>query len=591
MQSHCGRYVMVFNGEIYNHRALRQELEADGDAPQWRGESDSETLLALFSAVGISGALDRLVGMFAVAVFDRKEKTLSLTRDRMGEKPLYFGWVDGGFAFASELKAISTVPGFHGRIDRAGLGHFVRYGFVPAPNCIWQDLYKLEAGCLLTLSLEATKAAPAAVPSAPMSEPDFAIQRYWDVRDAMRAGAGNSVSDKREAQALLHAQLRDTVQLQAQADVPVGAFLSGGCDSSLICALLQESLPGAIDTFTLGFDEARLDESPYARAVAQHLGTRHHEMMVTARDAQDVIPDLPSIYDEPFADSSQIPTFLVCKMARRNVTVSLSGDGGDELFGGYDRYDQAAALWPKLTKLPVPARKALGKVLAMGLHAPGLGKMDMRQRGRLEKLGAILSEARTLDDLYEQVMRIWPAKGPAAPLPHDVRTDWSGVDLDDPVTSMMLADQRLFLPDDIMVKVDRAAMAVSLETRAPLLDHRLVELAWRFPSEWKAGAGQSKDLLREILYEYVPRDYFDRPKAGFSIPVGTYLRGPLRDWAEALLAEERLAENFYPVPIRRRWAEHLSGARDWTQSLWAICMFEAWRESATAAGNASPALN
>lgn len=609
MVSACGRYVLALNGEIYNHLDLRAALAAAGVAPAWRGHGDTETLLAAIAAWGLEATLPRAEGMFALALWDRQARTLSLARDRCGEKPLFYGWVGQGagraFAFASELKALRAWPGFANPVCREALAQYLRFLYVPTPRSIYRDLYKLEPGHLLRVTGGAARGERAAVRKT----------AYWSLAAAVTAARRQPLTDEVTALAALEATLAQAVGRQAVADVPVGAFLSGGVDSATLVALLQRQARRPVLTFTVGFDAAGFDESPQARAVARHLGTEHHELRVTAPEARQVIPSLPRLYDEPFADSSQIPTFLVCQAARRRVTVALSGDAGDELFGGYNRYLWGPRLWRRLAWLPPPARRALGRALAAlpvaawdALGAP-LNTLLPGARGltrlgdKAHKLAARLGAARDLDSLYASLVTEWPEPGllvhgagdgsgrealglagegaraggvddlacPPSAMPPDLA----------PVERMMWLDTLTYLTDDLLCKVDRAAMATSLETRVPFLDPRVVELAWRLPLGMKIRDQQGKWALRQILYRHVPRALIERPKAGFAIPVGAWLRGPLRDWAEALLAEERLAGEGYlwPAPVRQAWREHLSGRRDWTQRLWAVLMFQAWLEA------------
>ena len=616
MASSGGRFVMAFNGEIYNHLELRRELAGmDCHASlamtgqRWRGHSDTETLLAGFECWGIEATLQRAVGMFALAVWDGAEGALTLARDRMGEKPLYYGWAGQGsgraLVFGSELKALRAYPGFDAPVCRQALAQYMRFMAVPAPRSIYQGIYKLEPGCLLTLR----GAPPAQAPAQPLrpgqSHGGVSLRRWWALADAVVRGAQDPIADEAEALRQLQATLGEAVRQQSLADVPLGAFLSGGVDSSTIVALMQQQAQAAgrppVKTFTIGFDEAGFDESPHARAVAQHLGTEHFETRATAAMAQAVIPTLPAMYDEPFADSSQIPTHLVCRAAREQVTVALSGDAGDELFGGYNRYFWGPRIWAKLAWLPYPARQALGAAisampiagwdaLSRPVNALRPGSQGVAQAGdKAHKLAARLRGVRNMDDLYLSLVSEW--QDPAQVV--------RGVDgalvveppslLDDPVPAtglaesplrMMYRDSMTYLPDDILCKVDRAAMATSLETRVPFLDHRVAELAWQLPLGMKIRGDEGKWALRQVLYQHVPRELIERPKAGFAMPVGQWLRGPLRPWAEGLLNEARLQQEgyFYPAPIRQKWAEHLAGQRDHTASLWAVLMFQAWLE-------------
>lgn len=600
MHSASGRYVMVFNGEVYNHLEMREELdyraprhERVGGVP-WRGYSDTETLLAAFECWGIEVTLQRCVGMFAIALWDRQTRVLTLARDRFGEKPLYYGWVGYGeeraFVFGSELKALKAYPGFDAPVCRQALAQYLRFMYVPAPRSIYEGIYKLEPGCLLTVEGR----PPAEAPTKPLrpgqSHSSLALKRWWSLADAVEAGARNPVTEEAEALRLLEEQLNQSVSMQSLADVPLGAFLSGGVDSSTIVALMQRQSTRPVKTFTIGFDEVGFDESPHAMAVARHLGTEHHEMRVTAQMAQDLIPRLPQMYDEPFADSSQIPTHLVCQAARQHVTVALSGDAGDELFGGYNRHFWGPRLWSRLGRWPYPARQVLsltlGALPAQGWNALARPLGMVRPGEKLHKLARALKHTHSVDDLYRNLVSEW--EDPAALVLGEggAQVNEPCSLLDDPLPAsgtgsnallMMYNDAMSYLPDDILCKVDRAAMACSLETRVPFLDHRVVDLAWRLPLHMKVRGSEGKWALRQVLYKYVPRELIERPKAGFAIPIGRWLRGPLRDWAEALLAEPRLQEGYlHPGPIRQAWAEHLAGRRDHTAKLWAVLMFQAW---------------
>lgn len=606
MASAGGRFVMAFNGEIYNHMDIRLELQALGAAPAWRGHSDTETLLAGFEHWGVEVTLNRAVGMFAFALWDVAERVLHLARDRFGEKPLYYGWTGSGpgraFVFGSELKALRAFPGFANRVCRQALAQYMRFMYVPAPRSIYQGIYKLEPGCLLRIDGTAPLVAPTQVLRPPAVYENFTLRRWWSLSDVAQTGARNPIKDTTEALQMLEQRLADAVRLQSLADVPLGAFLSGGVDSSTIVALMQQQANRPVKTFTVGFEEAGFDESPHARAVAEHLGTDHTELFVTSIEAQNVIGQLPAMYDEPFADSSQIPTHLVCRAARQQVTVALSGDAGDELFGGYNRYFWGPRIWSRLAWLPKDVRQMLGVAISAlpmsGWNAVSKPVNTLLHGGRgvtrigdkAHKLATLLRNVRNMDDLYLSLVSEWqdpaqvvcgddgglvsePSSLLADPLPKALVADSQ--------LSMMYQDSMTYLPDDILCKVDRAAMAVSLETRVPFLDHRVVELAWQLPLGLKIHDGQGKWALRQVLYKHVPRELIDRPKAGFGIPVGLWLRGPLRAWAESLLDEKRLKSEgyFHPAPIRQKWTEHLAGKRDHTASLWAVLMFQAWLES------------
>jgi asparagine synthase (glutamine-hydrolysing) len=582
MHSADGRYVIVFNGEIYNHLALRERLRAEHVAPPWRGHADTETLLACFAAWGVERTVQASVGMFAFALWDRQQRTLTLVRDRMGEKPLYYGWQGDTLLFGSELKALKAHAAFRADIDRGALALLLRHDCVPAPHTIYRGVAKLRPGHLLRISADTPREAQP-VP-------------YWRYNDAVSAGLREPlIATDAAATDALEAQLGASVDAQMLSDVPLGAFLSGGIDSSTIVVLMQARSARPVKTFTIGFDENGYDEAVHAKAVARHLGTEHTELYVQPEDALAVIPQLPGIFCEPFGDSSQIPTFLISQLTRRAVTVALSGDGGDELFGGYNRYLGARTTWEKAQRLPPPARRAA----AAALHAVAPATWDrwfqrigplLPKRWQLATPGdkaQKLADVLTLSSGQAYFLNLasqWqdPARVvlgaqepptlltmPDAWPPTDNLAQW-----------MMAMDAQTYLPDDILVKVDRAAMANSLETRVPMLDHRVVELAWRLPLQQKIRDGQGKWLLRQVLYRHVPRELIERPKMGFGIPLDSWLRGPLRDWAEALLDESRLRHEgyFQPDAIRKKWTEHLSGRRNWQHQLWTVLMFQAWLE-------------
>ncbi|HEX8692864.1 MAG TPA: asparagine synthase (glutamine-hydrolyzing) [Longimicrobium sp.] len=577
MRSACGRWVLTYNGEIYDHADLRRELEGRGRA--FRGRSDTEVLVEAVAEWGLRGALERCNGMFALAAWDRRNRVLYLARDRAGEKPLYYGWSGGVFLFGSELRALAAHPAFRGEVDREALARYLRHKCVPAPLSIWRGVRKLPAGALL------------AVKGTGEARPEV----YWDAAALAEAAARDPFrGSEDEALAALDALLGDAVGMRMEADVPLGAFLSGGIDSSLVVALMQARSTRPVRTFTIGFHEGFYDEAVHARAVARHLGTDHTELYVTPRDALDVIPRLPDVYDEPFADPSQIPTVLVAELARRHVTVALSGDGGDELFGGYEHYRWAHRAWRSVGWLPRPARSGLARALSAvpaaawnRLLAPGgeARRVGRRTLGeRVHQLAAVLPSPgarEVLDWLVSDWRDGAAAAVPGAPPAADLRTGpWPH--LHDARERMMLRDFALGLADDMLVKMDRAAMAVALEGRMPLLDPRVAEFAWRLPVGMKVRGREGKRVLRRLLYRYVPRALVDRPKMGFCTPVDEWLRGPLRDWAEALLDERRLsAEGFFdPAPVRRRWSEHLSGERDRRFDLWSVLMFQTWLERA-----------
>ena len=591
MASSDDRYVVTFNGEIYNHLDLRRELDgASGARRNWRGHSDSETLVEAIAAWGVRGAIERCVGMFGVAVWDKRTRRLHLMRDRFGEKPLYYGWVGGDFVYGSELKSFRAHPRFDNPISRQALGLLASRTYIPAPHSIFQRIFKLEPGCILSID-----AAGARAPLSRAPEPDgpagpVRIERYWRYRDVVAAGLREPFTDERDALEQLGAVLGDAIRGQAVADVPVGAFLSGGIDSSTVVALHQKHATGRVRTFSMGFAEAGFDEAGYARAVAGHFGTEHNERYVTVEETQGVIPLLPEMYDEPFADSSQVPTHLVSRFAREQVTVALSGDGGDELFGGYNRYLSAAKIWGTLERLPAPVRAAFGRSLAAlppsawnRLASLLPGERPPHFGGKVQKGLRTVGSARDLQDVFASFLDEWSGE-PSPVLGADPAVGGSGFDLDvgspaPDATRMMYCDAVTYLPDDILCKVDRAAMAVSLETRVPFLDHRVAATAARIPIGMNIQGGTGKIMLRKLLYREAPRALFERPKAGFGIPVGAWLRGPLRAWAEDLLDPARMKADGYfdTARVQRRWAAHLAGTQDATAALWAVLMFQAWK--------------
>ena len=581
MHSVCGRYVISFNGEVYNFQELRRELEELGYT--FRGHSDTEVMLSCISQWGILPAVRRFNGMFAFALWDRQERELHLVRDRFGEKPLYYGWIGGVLVFGSELKALRAHPGFTMEVDRNALALFLRHNYVPAPHSIYKGIWKVMPGTIATITKADVGRSPKAIP-------------YWSVRSAVDQGLADPFTGSdTEAVACLNELLKDTVKHRMVADVPLGAFLSGGIDSSTIVALMQAQSGRPVQTFTIGFHETAFNEAEHAKAVARHLGTAHTELYVTPEETMAVIPKLPSLYDEPFADSSQIPTFLVSELARRDVTVVLSGDAGDELFGGYERYFLGYSIWNKIGWIPEMAKTPMARGLRMfsaqswdklfRIMDPLLPKpLRYRNPGeKLHKLAQMLT-AGGADGLYVLMGSHWtdPASvviGGAEPL--TVFTDPSArMDRLHLQERMMYLDTMSYLPDDILVKVDRASMGVSLESRVPFLDHRIAEFAWQLPLSMKIRNGQGKWLLRQLLYKYVPAALIERPKMGFGVPIDAWLRGPLREWAEALLDEKKLRDQgfFYPDPIREKWNEHLSGTSSWQYHLWDVLMFQAWLE-------------
>jgi asparagine synthase (glutamine-hydrolysing) len=585
MTSASGRYVLSYNGELYNFRQLRRELESSG--VRFRGLSDTEVLLEAIQRWGVHGALSRSNGMFAFGLWDMARRELHLCRDRLGEKPLYYAWLGTSFVFASELKALRAHPAFTGRVSREALTLLLRHGYIPAPYSIHDGIYKLPPASLLTVS---------ATGPVGQGEP----QPYWSLREVALRGAADPIDvSPDEAADLLEASLRDAVRIRLEADVPLGAFLSGGVDSSLVAALAQAESDRSVSTFTMGMDDARLDEADHARAVASHLGTDHHEVRCTPDDALALVPRLPEMYDEPFADPSQLPTALISAVARRAVTVCLSGDGGDEVFAGYNRYVLGQQAWRWMRRTPPGARRAAARLLlaaspeawdrvAEWLHPALPDGARQRSYGTKAHKLAMLLPAASEHEVYLRLISQWDAPADIVPRtgePTTVVTDpalWPN--LPDATAQMLFLDGVTTLPDDMLVKVDRASMAVSLETRLPLLDHRVVELAWRLPMHLKIRDGRGKHVLRQVLHRYVPRNLVERPKTGFDPPLGAWLRGPLRPWAEDMLDPHRIDDDgfLHAGLVRQRWDEHLSGRRDWDYALWAVLMFQAWLASARA---------
>ena len=581
MLSHDGRFVLTYNGEIYNHIDLRRELDEQG-ANAWRGHSDTETLLQGFSVWGVRGTLERANGMFALALWDRAERKLYLARDRMGEKPLYYGRQGKTLLFGSELKALRQHPAWQGSIDRGALSLFLRHSYVPGPYSIYGGIQKLPPGHYLEMA-----AGDADLPG-PVA--------YWDIAEKARYARDRPFEGSPEAGVdALEELLLDAVGIRMAADVPLGAFLSGGYDSSTIVALMQRQSSRPVKTFSIGFSEAEYDEAHHAKRVAKHLGTDHTELYATPQDALDQIPILPHHWDEPFADASQIPTLLVSRLARTAVTVSLSGDGGDELFCGYNRYAQGYDVWRRLGRMPRSVRKMVSGALrlapagaidnAMKIAPANLRRMAVGDR--LLKLADVL-DVEQGDDFYRTLVSHSKDPGSLVLGGHEPPTILSEADPDWPATGdfrdrMMYLDMRTYLPDDILVKVDRASMAVSLESRVPLLDHRVVEFALALPLAHKLRNGEAKWPLRQLLYRYVPREMMERPKTGFGVPIEHWLRGPLRDWADDLLAPDRLRrEGFLDADaVSRLWSDTRSGRRRTHHHVWDILMFQAWLDGAS----------
>lgn len=567
MISASGRFVLCYNGEIYNYAALRREIESCRIVA-WRGHSDTEVLVEAIEQWGVAGALARSNGMFAFAVWDRAQQTLTLARDRMGEKPLYIGRVGGVLAFASELKALRRLPNWQQTVDRQALALLLRFGYVPAPLSIHQGIFKLPAATFITFTPEA------AAGTLDLSRFIARCERYWDLAEIAAAGMADPFpGDDDAAVAALDTLLGDAVGLRMEADVPVGALLSGGIDSSLVAALMQRAVSRPVRTFTIGFREDRFDEARHARLVAAHLGTDHTELHLTPDRALDVIPRLPQVYDEPFADASQIPTILVSAIAREHVTVALSGDGGDELFFGYARYADALRIWRCIGGWPAGVRHTMATGLGSAGRAVG-GHLGFR----LRRLGRRI-DAANFDVFYANLLSLtltptaasgWPAELPGDPA---IPTRLANLG-----QRMMFADQWTYLPEDILAKTDRASMAASLELRVPLIDHRVVEFAWRLPERYRWDRQDGKLLLRRLLYRLIPRELVDRPKQGFEIPLDDWLRGPLRKWMLDLLDPATLRNEGYldASVLSALVAEHLSGRGNHGYALWPALMFEAW---------------
>ncbi|PYU93128.1 MAG: asparagine synthase (glutamine-hydrolyzing) [Acidobacteria bacterium] len=582
MVSACGRHVIVFNGEVYNFAELRHELEPKGHC--FRGHSDTEVMLAAIGQWGLQEAVKKFVGMFAFALWDRQERILHLVVDRVGIKPLYYGWARRSFLFGSELKALRAHPGFAAEINRGALSLQMRYSYIPQPHSIYRGTYKLRPGTMLSVKADSV---PCSGPGSPVS--------YWSAREAAERGAAHPFrASEQEAADRLEELLREAVRLRLVSDVPLGAFLSGGIDSSTVVALMQALSSRPVKTFTVGFHETNYNEAVHAQAVAAHLGTDHTELYVTPEEARAVIPKLPAIYDEPFSDSSQIPTYLISQLARQQVTVSLSGDGGDELFAGYNRYFLGKKLWRWVSRMSAPVRNASAWFLrqvgsdrwdrVFGRAARSL-PLPLRERLAGEKVQRLADMLAVRDPrtLYPGLVSHWRKACElvvgATELPVLLDDLSQYPELPDFARVMMFLDLVTYLPDDILVKVDRASMAVSLEARVPILDHRVVEFALSLPASMHIRNGQGKYLLRKVLDRYVPRRLIERPKMGFGVPIDAWLRGPLREWAEDLLGEDRLRREgfFRPQPIRSLWARHLSGRSSYHYYLWDVLSFQAWR--------------
>jgi asparagine synthase (glutamine-hydrolysing) len=589
MASASGRYIIIYNGEIYNFRDLRAELEAIGGAPSWRGRSDTEVMLAGIDHWGIRATLERLNGMFAFAIWDRETHVLTLARDRLGEKPLYYGRMGQAFLFGSELKALTRHPEFRRDIDRDALALYLRHNYIPAPHSIWRGIRKLPPAHFVEIRDRGTQ----------IGEP----QAYWDFTAVAQAGAAHPLADGPELVDRLEALLKDAVLRRMEADVPLGAFLSGGIDSSTVVALMQAQSSRPVRTFTIGFHEKAYDEAAHAKAVAQHLGTDHTELYVSPANALALVPRLPSIWDEPFSDSSQLPTFLISELTRRHVKVSLSGDAGDELFGGYNRYFMVPRIWRGMSRVPYRVRRLLAGALraplaartASAILSPFPRYRTLNLRDRLPKVAEVVAE-RSREAVYRRLISHFtdPASLVVGGREAGMSSTAEATPFSDFRQTMMYLDTLTYLPDDILAKVDRASMAVSLEGRIPFLDHRVVEYAWQLPVSAKIRNGRGKLILRDVLYRYVPKALVERPKMGFGVPIDDWLRGPLREWAESLLDPHRMRQDgfLHPEPIQRLWSDQLSGRGRWHYHLWDILMFQAWLQEnisgVAGANDASP---
>jgi asparagine synthase (glutamine-hydrolysing) len=609
MTSHSGNLVITYNGEIYNHLEIRDELEKENPLIYWKSTSDTETLLEAFDQWGVNATLPKVRGMFSIALWDKINKDFYLIRDRFGEKPLYYGWAQlnqsSAFCFASELKAFKALPDFANQISQEALIQYFSYMYVPCPLSIYNGIYKLEPGCILKISskppTEEINKAPHVLSGKTFEHDSLIISKWYDLSEVVNTSSKNLFDDYISAESALESELTEVIKMQSLADVPLGAFLSGGIDSSLIVSLMQKQNLKPVKTFTIGFEDPEFDESPFAADVAKHLNTDHSELLVSAEDAQSLIPELPKLYDEPFADYSQIPTFFVSKAAKQAVTVSLSGDAGDEIFGGYNRYLMAPSLWKKIKWLPKFLRRFIGNTILMlpisfWDRSQVFLKLIFKNQSfnhfgdKVHKLAIRLVEVHSDEQLFQSLIMEPDAEKIVLLKKNYAPSKIITASLSDPLpqngmqefaSRMMYRDTLNYMTDDILCKVDRAAMGVSLETRVPFLDHKIVELAWRMPLNMKIQGSKSKVILRNILYKHVPKNLIERPKAGFSIPLGDWLRGPLKEWVETLINHTRLKEEGFLDAdyVQIIWQEHLSKRRNWTIKLWSILMFQSWLES------------
>tara|TARA_B100001057_G_scaffold264273_1_gene264375 strand:- start:2426 stop:4396 length:1971 start_codon:yes stop_codon:yes gene_type:complete len=581
------RYVIVFNGEIYNHLQIRKYIVNSNI--NWKGNSDTETLLEAINILGIKKALNLCIGMFAFGLWDTQEKTLTLVRDRFGEKPLYYGWVNNCFVFSSELKSIKSLSGFNNKVSRNAIAQYLQFNYIPSPLSIYENIYKLEKSKIIYLKPTLNKVI------------EIKSERYWSLDNIIKKSKNKMLTDEKETIKLIKNSIKDSVKLQMISDVPIGSFLSGGIDSSLITAMMQEQSFKSISTFTVGFEEFGFDESLYAKKISNHLKTNHNEIFIKSQEALDVIPNLSSIYDEPFSDSSQIPTFLLSKFAKNDVTVILSGDGADEIFGGYNRYTLTPIIWAKISILPFPIRRAIGSVLStvpiqlLDLFGAFLNsflsdkKKISRFGDKIHKMSRRFEVSSNLDEFnysfsmeWDNVQSIFKEQNEKEGLIKKLNRH-KNLNLQSPTERMMYQDINHYMTDDILCKVDRASMANSLETRIPFLNHNLVEMSWRVPENLKIKNQKGKWILREILKTYIPENLYERPKTGFSIPLAQWLRGPLREWADSLINKKMINEQgyFYFENIKKMWLQHLTGRYDWSSRLWCILILQSWLNEET----------
>lgn len=582
IRSNSGRFILIFNGEIYNHLEIRNKLLREKANTYWKGSSDTETLVEALEFWGLNMTLNKIEGMFAFALWDQKLKKLSLARDRIGEKPLYYGYQNEGtnkvFLFGSELKALKAHPKFQGEINRDSIASLLHYNYIPSPYSIYKNIFKLKPG--FYIELEASDLQRGLLPPS---------KDYWSLIDKKIFGINNQINlNKSKIKDDLKKNLQLAVKKQMISDVPVGAFLSGGIDSSTIVSLMQSQSNKKIKTFTIGFNESDYDEAKHSKKIANYLGTEHNELVISSKNALDLIPKIPITYDEPFSDSSQIPTFLLSQFASQNVKVALTGDGGDELFCGYNRHIASKTFSRFFTYTPKIIRKILSHSL-LSISNQNIGNLFKFSKyqninEKLQKISLGLGTEK-ITDLYKVFTTHWEnptqivlKSKEQITLENEIKTQLSHLDIQQ---EMMALDFLTYLPDDILVKVDRAAMASSLETRVPFLDHKLIEYVFKIPNSFIYRKGQGKFILREILNEYIPKNFFERPKKGFGVPIDSWLRGPLRDWGESLLEERKLnKEEFFNTKlIRKKWDEHISGKRNWQSHLWSVLMFQSWKDT------------